>query len=243
MGTDDRLIKGHCPRCGKGRNAFVRREHIVEHPDAGDGVSAADTGMILECCGCNIVYFRRDYWLSEWDEIDEHPVTGQRMLVRGIGTSYWPSPVKRTRPAWLSNIEAADRQLHALLEELYVALDSDLRVLAAIGARTAFDRASELLGVEPALRFEEKLFKLGADGKISINEEETLQVLVDAGSAAAHSTGPLCWVTASRGSKRRFLRDQSARSRTAPASVADATSLSKCAGRRRLLQGHGVPVS
>lgn len=69
---------------------------------------------------------------------------------------------------------------------MYAALDNDLRVVAAVAARTAFDRASELLGIDPAIGFQEKLDSLGANGKISIDEESTLQVLVDAGNAAAH---------------------------------------------------------
>ena len=69
--------------------------------------------------------------------------------------------------------------------EMYVALDNDLRVVSAIAARTVFDSASELLGIEPAISFQEKLDRLGANGKISIDEEHTLQILVDAASAAA----------------------------------------------------------
>ena len=69
---------------------------------------------------------------------------------------------------------------------MYAALDNDLRVVSAIAARTVFDRASELLGIDPAISFQEKLDGLGANGKISIDEERTLGVLVDAGNAAAH---------------------------------------------------------
>jgi hypothetical protein len=70
--------------------------------------------------------------------------------------------------------------------EMYDALAGDLRVLAAIAARTVFDRSSEFLGVDPALTFSQKLDKLGGDGKIGVDEHNILEVLVDAGSAAAH---------------------------------------------------------
>jgi hypothetical protein len=69
---------------------------------------------------------------------------------------------------------------------MYSALDNDLRVLAAVAARTVFDRATQLLGVDPAKSFLQKLADLGASGKISVDEETTLRILVDAGSAAAH---------------------------------------------------------
>lgn len=61
-------------------------------------------------------------------------------------TTYWPALVERNPPKWVNNIEMADEALGNLLSEMYSALNNDLRVLAAIGARTAFDRSSELLG-------------------------------------------------------------------------------------------------
>ena len=127
--------------------------------------------MVLECCGCERIYFRKDFWLSEWE---------------GVETSYWPAPVRRQRPTWLEKIEASERNLGMLLDEMYTALNNDLRVLTAIAARTVLDRASQLLGVDPATDFKEKLRCLCADGRIGLDEKETLKLLVDAGSAAAH---------------------------------------------------------
>jgi len=183
--TDRKLIKGHCPNCGGGRNAYVRAEHVVRsHED--DGTSATDTGMILECCGCERVYFRRDFWFSEWETIGEHPITGEPRLEGGVDTTYWPAPTARTLPPWIDKIKQADSDLGNLVREMYTALNNDLRVLAAIGARTAFDRSSDLLGVDSAATFKEKLDKLVELGKVSTEERGTLDVLVDAGNAAAH---------------------------------------------------------
>ena len=177
------LKKGHCPNCGPDRKAHVRGEHVVNWSGE-DGTASQDTGMILECCGCERVYFRRDFWFSEWEmEIDDL-LTGEPRVVGGVETSYWPAPVRRKRPEWL---EKTDRDLGKLLNELYSALDNDLCVLAAIAARTVFDRASQLLGVDAADSFKEKLDRLSANGKISGDEKGILQALVDAGSAAAHS--------------------------------------------------------
>ena len=55
--------------------------------------------------------------------------------------------------------------------------------------RTAFDRASELLGVNPAKTFAEKLTDLVSRGHIGSSEKDTLDTLTDAGSAAAHRDG------------------------------------------------------
>ena len=184
--SDVKIIRGDCPNCGNGRKAHVRCAHVVHHYDDGDGTSASDTGMILECCGCERVYFRRDYWFSEWETIGSHPVTGEPQLERDVDTHYWPSPVTRQRPTWLDKITEADRDLGMLLNEMYSALDNDLRVLAAIAARTVFDRSAELLEIDPAISFRKKLEGLIANGKIGIDEQSTFEVLVDAGSAAAH---------------------------------------------------------
>ena len=157
---EPKIIKGHCPNCGSNRNAHVRREHVV-HSTEDDGTSASDTGMILECCGCERIYFRRrDYWFSGWDTIEDHPITGEPILESGVDTVYSPAPVRRQRPNWLGKIQESERDLGKLLDEMYAALDNDLRVLAAIAARTVFDRASELLGVDPVTRFKEKLNRL-----------------------------------------------------------------------------------
>jgi hypothetical protein len=79
-----------------------------------------------------------------------------------------------------------DPILSSIVEEIYVALNNGLRVLTAIGIRTAIDRASEMLGVDQAENFGEKLTQLFALGKIGAGEMATLETLVDAGGAAAH---------------------------------------------------------
>jgi hypothetical protein len=178
-------IKAHCPNCGGERNAYVRGHHVVNSSDEEDGTSSQDLGRILECCGCGRVFFRRDFWFSEWETIGQHPITGDPRLEGGTETTYWPAPVARKPPKWMDNLEK-DRTLEKLLSEMYSALNSDLRVLAAIGARTVFDCSSEGLGIDPGLTFEKKLAELQEQGKISVDERDTLRVLVDAGSAAAH---------------------------------------------------------
>jgi hypothetical protein len=180
------IIKAHCPNCGPERNAYLRGEHVVRWSEKDSPVSSTDTGMILECCGCGKVYFRRDFWFSEWEQLVDNPYSGQPQMEGGVETTYWPPPVQRKAPEWIDRIAKADRTLGKLLVEMYAALNNDLRVLAAIGARTAFDRSSERLHVDPSLPFEEKLDELVSIGMVSKSERDTLEVLVDAGGAAAH---------------------------------------------------------
>lgn len=102
---------------------------------------------------------------------------------------YWPALSKRPKPEWMSeygvdagNVEALD----AAMTELYGALDNDLRMLSAIGIRTTYDIASELLGVDSRLRFNQKLDALVTSGRISVVDKDRLEMVVDAGSASAH---------------------------------------------------------
>jgi uncharacterized protein DUF4145 len=181
-----KVIEAHCPDCGGMRKAYVRGEHVAEGSDDDGVTSWSDTGRILECCGCSRIFFRRDFWFSERDTEGEHPVTGEPRTERGVETTYWPAPAARKPPKWVNNLEAVDWELFRLLSEMYTALNNDLRVLAAIGARTVFDRSSELLGVPPKFTFAVKLRELCCQGKVSKDEHDTLGVLVDAGSAAGH---------------------------------------------------------
>jgi len=73
-----------------------------------------------------------------------------------------------------------------LLSDTYVALRANLSVLGVIGFRTCFDRATELVGIEPNLSFSAKLNQLLNRGLIGAAEKQLLELSTDAGSAAAH---------------------------------------------------------
>src|SRR5262249_11815942 len=100
--------------------------------------------------------------------------------------TYWPVPSKRKPPDWVIELLSEDSVLYDLVTETYAALNNDAPVLAAVGLRTVFDRASEKMGVDPALSFAEKLDALERMGKMGRSERGTLEPLTDAGGAAAH---------------------------------------------------------
>lgn len=182
----EKTLKGHCPKCGPNVKAHIRGSHEVTWADNDSPISGSNTGYILECGGCETVYFCHKKWFSEWDELDQDPYSGELRMNRGIETTYWPTPVARERPEWLFDLEHQDETLGNLVTETYCALDANLRVLAAIGIRTVFDRSSELLGISTSLSVANKLSSLVSAGKIGDDEKKHLEVLVDAGSAAAH---------------------------------------------------------
>jgi hypothetical protein len=177
-------VRGHCPKCGPARFADVVAEYTDREEIEDDGTWADTTSRILQCGGCKSVYFQEIFVFSEDYDYGEGP-DGQLTMRHNERITYYPAPAKRKRPEWLrfAHLESG---LYDLLVETYNALDVDAGVLAATGARTAFDRASELLEIDTSLNFKEKLDLLRGQGKIGESEREHLDLLTDAGSAAAH---------------------------------------------------------
>jgi hypothetical protein len=174
-------VKAHCKNCGDGRWAKVVGHYSkMEEDDQGYGIWEKTDYRILRCAGCDEVFFQADSILSEEYDPDngeyEHTI------------DHWPpiNKIRRERPQWLDKLSLVDRDLHSLFSSVYVGLDNNIDVLAAIGVRTVFDRASELLEVDPAKGFAEKLSALVVAGKIGAEEKSILNILTDAGSAAAH---------------------------------------------------------
>lgn len=178
------IIKGHCPKCGPERNAVVRGS--FNRSISQDDTDWSCDYYILECPACEDVYFQTDSVFSEdWDfHID--PITGEDDVILKHDIQHFPAAETQERPQWMGKLLSTDSDLFRLLEDTYTAIDNNLLILAAIGIRTVFDRESELLKVDPAITFEEKLKELQCLGKIGQSEHDDLKILTDAGSAAAH---------------------------------------------------------
>ena len=112
------------------------------------------------------------------------PKTGEYDPKFDPTTTYWPAPSRRKPPLWLVHLQ--DQVLRGLLEEVYEAIDADLRSIAAMGVRAALDRTFELAGADPAHGFAQKLAALEAQNVIAANEKKLLLIMTDAGSAASH---------------------------------------------------------
>ncbi|HVK42617.1 MAG TPA: DUF4145 domain-containing protein [Phenylobacterium sp.] len=179
-------IKGECPECDATRNADVMATHHEPWSDDEAGISGGDTLNVLKCRGCETIYVQKESWFSEDISYRYNYRTNQDEPYIPTKVEYWPNSHKRKRPTWRVKIFLIDTRLAGLFEEIYSAYDAELNVLAAIGVRTTFDRASELLGVDPAKGFGEKLAELATNGKIGSSEQGILATVTDAGSAAAH---------------------------------------------------------
>ena len=175
------FTRGQCPKCGPDRKAEITASHEEHWSER--SASGTDTYNILKCAGCETIYVQHVNICSE-DFDYEQDEAGEWTQVARPTITYWPAPICRGRPAWLDELE--DESLRDVLREVYGALDADHRVLAAIGARTALDKAMVLNGATEAFGFFKKLTEMEEKQIISKHEKEILEVLTDAGSASAH---------------------------------------------------------
>ncbi|MCY4555312.1 MAG: hypothetical protein OXF79_02775 [Chloroflexi bacterium] len=175
-------VMANCNKCGGDRNAYVGATHAVP---GSDGEVSWETVMeILECGGCSGISVRRRYWFSEWENVYEDPLTGQLVRDMPEEITCWPAKQTRVRPDWGDRL--GDGNLRQVMEEVYVAIDHGLVVLAAIGARTLLDRAMLLEVGDQKNGFRGKLDAMVARGHMGPEEMDKFLVIADAGSAAAH---------------------------------------------------------
>lgn len=186
MKKSPHVLDGHCPDCNGSRKSEIVADYC-DHESYDHGtIWFRVFYRVMKCCGCGAVFIQKEEIFSEDKTVIEDPITGEYESHIPSKIEHWPAPTVRDRPEWWYRLSQLDDQLSSLMVEVYSALDNGLRVVAAIGIRTTFDRASELLGINTNLTFREKLDELGSQGKIGASEIEVMAVLIDAGSAAAH---------------------------------------------------------
>ena len=179
---------GHCPKCGPGRSADVVGEYH-EHREDDESDAWVDVDYrILACRGCGSVYFQEAMISSEDPELVSVMIDGRDELTLPERITHWPPPLIRPKPEWCKKPDFihGNRNLSRLLDDVYSTLNADLKVPAAVAARTAFDVAAEQLGIDPLSTFKVKLDEIRKQGRIGHDERDALDVLVDAGNAAAH---------------------------------------------------------
>jgi len=186
--TEKKIVKAHCPKCDGERNCT---EHGTAYKawnwgdDYGNSMNGGVNHSILECLGCETVFYQTESWNSE--EIDyHHDRFGNGHMEAAKTFATYPKPDAKTKPAWFDAMQKKDAQLHTILSQMYIALDNHAHILTAIALRTALDRGTEVLGIDPAKTFDEKLDALRDGGWIGQSERDILGVVTDAGNAAAH---------------------------------------------------------
>lgn len=180
------MKKAECSNCGGLRNCDVQGSHNQRGGD--DHFQWHTQWFLLQCKGCEHAFAQTISTNSE-DYVDYYDEQGEEARDHDETINYWPALAKRKRPEWVSDagIDAAGAEtLDYALLEVYGALEAGLNMLAGIGIRTTFDVASELLNIQSSLTFQNKLTQLVGDGHIGEVDKARLNMLVEAGNAAAH---------------------------------------------------------
>ena len=182
------MMKAHCPRCNDERNCDIHGS--FNQPWEWNDELHSENGQmdhrLLQCRGCETVF----YWKSSWDTQDidlYYDRQGNEQQRASITIETYPKPEKQVvRPEWVWSLHKRDITLAAIMGEVYQARDLVSFILGSVGLRTALDRCAELLGIDPAISMEEKVKRLQAGGWIGETEAMTLEVVAQAGNAAAH---------------------------------------------------------
>lgn len=185
----DKPMKAHCPSCDRDTNCHVHG--AVDQPWNQDDGEHSMNGQVdhklLQCLGCDTVFYHRSSWDSEdWDH-DYDPRTRETVTYYPTRTETYPKPEPSLdRADWTTNLHKIDWPLHNIMGEMYKAADGNSYILASVGLRTALDRAMEILGIDPGHYLVDKLARLKERGFIRPSEHDTLSVVAEAGNAAAH---------------------------------------------------------
>lgn len=180
--------KAQCAKCAGERNCDILGHHEIRGSDG--YLDWTENWYILQCRGCEHVFCQTSSTNSE-DYDHYHDEYGEEAVTYHETLGYWPALLKRKRPEWFehSSVQSdkdKDGTLSDALKKMYGALDNDLKVLSAIGVRTSFDIASELLGIDASRTFAQKLDDLVSAGHIGTVDRGRIETLIDAGSASAH---------------------------------------------------------
>lgn len=185
----DKTFKAHCPRCNGDRVCVIHGK--VDRPwEWSDGMHAQwghKAYTLAECRGCEEVFFHQASWNSEDGDYYYDKELERDVMFYPTTNVTFPAPEKKSeKPDWVWNIAKIDPQLFSILNEMYLAYEQSSLILASVGLRTAFDRSTELLKIDPSLSLEAKVKHLFNEGFTSETESKNLEVVTNAGSAAAH---------------------------------------------------------
>lgn len=181
-------MKAHCPRCDGERNCSVHGAIDVpwDWTDGTHSTNGQEDHRLLMCLGCETVFYWRSSWHSEdWD--GRIGADGTEEIYHPRTITIYPTPEKESgRPDWVWETLNIDPQLAAILEQTYDAYDTGSLILASVGLRTALDRTTEFLKIDPGLPLDSKVKRLLDSGFIGDTEANVLSIVANAGSAAAH---------------------------------------------------------
>ncbi|MBX8826052.1 DUF4145 domain-containing protein [Ochrobactrum sp. SFR4] len=194
MTTEAPIIKtrkAFCANCKGDRHCEIKGHHREYESDSRSGIDWWRNWYLLVCRGCEHVFAQSVSSDSESFYPIGYDCSGNIEYDQDEVINYWPAQFKRERPNWfdvMHNYITHDRasDFQSCLLQVYTALDHDLNILAAIGIRTTFDVASEILGIDTEQPFDKKLKQMLLQNYITASQKDNLDVLINAGNASAH---------------------------------------------------------
>jgi hypothetical protein len=176
-------VLADCPGCERKQATDVLASFDLPYDDG--NTSGNTSYRVIQCCTCSHVHFPTVDTFSEDVSYHRDP-DGEEVPTYNETLRYFPPIPKRIRPEWMECFVLDNPTLDRLLDEAYGALTYGFTVSAAVALRTIFDAATEHLNIDPALSFDEKLDALERQHGIDAQQRAILNVLTNAGSAAAH---------------------------------------------------------
>jgi hypothetical protein len=172
MSAKRKIILAPCNECGRQTDhVILKTQSKVDRYE--EDVWFETRYQMIECQGCHFISLERSIRSSEFDDVE---------------IEYFPPPISRRKPSWIGELAMnvpIEYDLPDLLEEVYSALHTNNRRLAAMGARTLLDVAM-VNSVGDVGGFDKKLHVMEDKGLIGKQQREFLEAALDTGSAAAH---------------------------------------------------------
>jgi hypothetical protein len=129
---------------------------------------------MIQCCGCGEISLKKEF---------EHPFDPEDPIIH-----YYPSPVSRRKPNWLSGLlfgDIPDIKLGQLMLEIYQAVAGGQLRLAAMGIRSLLEQMM-VAKVGDQGSFIKNLDSFHQKGFISLVQRDAMSAILDAGHAVTH---------------------------------------------------------
>jgi hypothetical protein len=173
-----KVIRSPCNLCGHDTDHDVVSQETES--DEGPNGEALDTRRyVLRCRGCHDFSLRTEQ--SFFDGVPAEDSEPSRVALEFRPPRLWRKP-----PSWLGDLKDIDGDLFSLLREVYSATNDEQLRLLSMGTRTALDHVMTVILGGDFGSFEDKLSEMVSQGHLTKAQRESLETVIDAGSASSH---------------------------------------------------------
>lgn len=169
MVDDARFVPAPCSTC------LGETRHTVLFEKAQREEDTLERYAMLECCGCGRISMGL-----------------QRVWISGetVDCEFYPAPITRKEPRWVLDLlfgffGSDKKAIGGLLSEVYRAVASGERRLAAMGIRAALEQVM-IATIGDLRTFDDKLDAFQTAGYISKIQRDAMRATLDVGDAAMH---------------------------------------------------------